>query len=65
MKTRACHTHSQVHAYALLLYTYTESSNLIGPLPLNNFLYSTPTTAHAHEVIKCQFEENLAGNGSG
>ena len=27
---------------------YSKSSNLIGLLPLNNFLYSTPTTAHAH-----------------
>ena len=51
--------------YIYLLYTYTESSNLIGPLPLNNFSYSTPTIAHAHKVIKCQFEENLVGNGSG
>ena len=44
---------------------YLESSNLIGPLPLNSFSYSTPTIAHAHKVIKCQFEENLVGNGSG
>ena len=35
---------------------YFKSSNLIGPLPLNNFSYSTPTIAHAHKVIKCHLK---------